>query len=175
MRRQRPYALSLLAPRQDRAAHQAREIDARRQHRAQLTQVGRDLVERPPLVGEIEQGGGVTLSQAGDARRFGGQLNAVPNGRTGERAAAAFPLYRIAAKSSPGLKPQRPAGLVTQFPASRNYRHLLPEGLDYNTLVTSARSRERSRRGWLDRWRYRNTARISSRRVNVSVNRPRCL
>src|SRR6516162_8230969 len=110
MRRQRPYALSLLAPRQDRAAHQAREIDARRQHRAQLTQVGRNFVERPPLVGEVEQGGGVTLSQAGDARRFGGQLNAVPNGRTGKKAAAAFPLFRIAAGNRWGSSPNDPRG-----------------------------------------------------------------
>src|SRR6516162_5063877 len=110
MCRQRPNGLSLFAARQDGAAQQARKIDARGQHRAQLTQVGRDLVERPPLVGEVEQGGGVTLSQAGDARRFGGQLNAVPIGCTGERAAAAFPRYQIAARRRWSLSPNDPRG-----------------------------------------------------------------
>ena len=78
---QRRDRLALLVARQDRAAHETHQIGAVLQHRAQFAQIAGDDVEPAALVGQFEQRGRITFSQAGNAGSFGSQWRAVPNQR----------------------------------------------------------------------------------------------
>ena len=58
------------------------------QHRAQFAQIAGDRVELVPLVGQIEQRRRITLSQAGNARRFGSQWKPSPQSARRRRTVA---------------------------------------------------------------------------------------